>query len=111
MCSEEDSSHSGSLLLDSSPSSQPVNEASKNLFKSIRLSEKKQHPPTKYKTVDTYRELSKDEDTHSWIDELHFMYVDKAVVLSGDWINVAIINANQYNIEQVVQTKFQDVGY
>ena len=33
------------------------------------------------------------------------------MVLSGDWINVAIINANQYNIEQVVQTKFQDVGY
>ena len=30
---------------------------------------------------------------------------------SGDWINVAIINANQYNIEQVVQPKFQDVGY
>ena len=55
--------------------------------------------------------LSKDEDTHSWIDELHFMDGNKAVVLSGDWINVAIINANQYNIEQVVQTKFQDVGY
>ena len=36
---------------------------------------------------------------------------NKAVVLSGDWINVAVINANQYNIEQVVQTKFQDVGY
>ena len=32
---------------------------------------------------------------------------NKAVVLSGDWINVAIINANQYNIEQVVQTKFK----
>ena len=29
------------------------------------------------------------------------------MVLSGDWINVAIINANQYNIEQVVQTKFR----
>ena len=39
------------------------------------------------------------------------MYVNKAVVLSGDWINVAMINANQYNIEQVLQTKFQDVGY
>ena len=39
------------------------------------------------------------------------MDVDKAVVLSGDWINVAIINVSQYNIEQVVQTKFQDVGY
>ena len=39
------------------------------------------------------------------------MYVNKAVVLLGDWINVAMINANQCNIEQVVQTKFQDVGY
>ena len=39
------------------------------------------------------------------------MDVDKAAVLLGDWIKVAFINASQYNIEQVVQTKFQDVGY
>ncbi|XP_065903393.1 uncharacterized protein [Dysidea avara] len=47
--SEEDSPHSGPLLLGNNPSSLvgTVNEASKNLCKSIRLGKKKQRLPTK----------------------------------------------------------------
>ena len=61
--------------------------------------------------MDTYRELPKDEGTHFWIDELHLMHVDKTVVLSGDWINAAIINTSQYILNKQFKVKFQDVGY
>jgi len=48
-----------------------------------------------------FRELPKDEGTHSWIDVLHLMDLDKSVVLTGNWINAAIINTSQY-IEQAI---------
>ena len=110
------SSHSEPLLLDSSPSKEvgAVNEASKKLFKSMRLSKKKHHSSTKEKVdidLDTYKELPKDRSSHAWIDELHLMDTDKTVVLSGDWINAAVINASQYILNKQFKAKFQDVGY
>ena len=76
------SSHSEPLLLDSSPLKKvgDVNEASKKIFKSMRLNKKKHHSSTKEKVdidLDTYRELPKDRSTHAWIDELHLMDTDK----------------------------------
>jgi len=51
--------------------------------------------------VDMFRELPEDEGTHSWVDELHLMDLYRSMVLSGNWINAAIINASQY-IEQAI---------
>ena len=39
------------------------------------------------------------------------MDVDKTVVMSGNWINAAIINASQYILNKQFEAKFQDVGY
>ena len=75
---------------------------------SVFLQTKKQTPAV---DLDTYRELPKDEGIHSWIDELHLMDVDKTVVMSGNWINAAIINASQYILNKQFEAKFQDVGY
>ena len=57
-----------------------------------------------------FRELPEDEGTHSWIDELHLMDLDKPVVLSGNWINAAIINLSQY-IEQAIWSIILFLGW
>jgi len=62
--------------------------------------ESEKENPTVVDTV-CLKKLPEDKGTHSSIDELHLMDMDKSGVLSGKWISIAIINASQY-IEQAI---------